>query len=163
MNKKFKFLISTLIIITLLSSTGCSRNINAKTKEIKEFKKSLYEFDENIKKVNFYYRRPSLHAKLYYTAKLDEEKLKSLKNEFKRLINIEFMHKIGDKYAKGSRPSNFTLNIYLGYDTSLSENEYDYRITSRYNKTHISDENPDNIDGYETWIIVNQDGVLLIE
>ncbi len=151
--KKRYFFISILLIICLFILTGCARPKKVKLAEVKKFTKSLYKFDENVKDLSFYYDRRTLYAKLYYTDLLNDEKLKSLENEFKKLINIDLMKKVGDKYGKGTRLDEFFLNIYIGYDKNIALNDYDYKILSRYNKTPIVDENPDNIDGYKTWHI----------
>lgn len=67
------------------------------------------------------------------------------------LYNVEFMQKIGNEYWGGNRPSDFKLYIYV--DDKKEGNNYNYLITSRYNKTPIRNEEINNIDGYETWTI----------
>ena len=59
-----------------------------------------------------------------------------------------------------ARPEGFNLYIYVD---KKRESDYDYEISSKYNKTHVSDENPENIDGYETWRIFGKrdSGVLI--
>ena len=97
---------------------------------------------------------------MVYEGPLDKEKLISLMEDFKTLVDVEFMQKIGDNYWGGARPSDFILYIYSGKDKE--GNNYDYLIFSQYNKTYRSDENPDNIDGYKTWTIsgAENEGVL---
>lgn len=60
------------------------------------------------------------------------------------------MQEIGDKYWSGSRPSSFILRINIG---KQNQNDINYIIFSKYNKSDVRDEEPDNIDGYETWYI----------
>ena len=100
---------------------------------------------------------------MVYEGPLEKEKLISIMEDFKALVDVEFMQKIGDKYWGGARPYDFMLYIYSGKDKE--GNNYDYLIRSRYNKTHIDDENPDNIDGYKTWTIsgAENEGVLYKE
>lgn len=151
MLKRKRFIISILLIVCLFSLIGCDISKNVKNKEVKEFIKSILESDDKIKELKFYFRRPSLWAELVYDGELDKENLQLITDEFKTLINVKFMQRIGDEYWGGSRPSEFNLYIYV--DEKKDENDYDYQITSKYNKTHISDEDPENIDGYETWTI----------
>ena len=151
MLKRKRFIISILLIVCLYSLIGCDISKNVKNKEVKEFIKSILESDDKIKELKFYFRRPSLWAELVYDGELDKEDLQLITDEFKTLINVKFMQKIGDEYWGGSRPSEFNLYIYV--DEKKDETDYDYQITSKYNKTHISDEDPENIDGYETWTI----------
>lgn len=61
------------------------------------------------------------------------------------------MQRIRDKYWGGSRPSEFILYVYVDKKKDdRHEHTYDYRINSQYNKTYVHDEDPENIDGYET-------------
>lgn len=156
MPKRKRFIIIILLIVSLFSLIGCDVSKNVKNKEIKEFTESILESNKKIKELKFYFRRPSLWAELVYDGDLDKEDLQFLVDEFKTLINVKFMQKIGDEYWGGSRPSEFNLNIYV--DEKKNENDYDYQINSQYNKTHIHDEDPDNIDGYETWTISDKKG-----
>lgn len=153
MIKRKGFIISILLllIVSSFSLVGCNKSKNVKIKEIKEFTESISKSNTKIKELKFYFHRPSLKAELIYDSELDEENLNILVEDFKGLINVEFMQRIGNEYWGGVRPSNFKLYIYV--DEKKDENDYKYRIISKYNKTHISDEDPDNIDGYETWII----------
>ena len=151
MLKRKRFIISILLIVCLYSLIGCDISKNVNNKEVKEFTKSILESDDKIKELKFYFRRPSLWAELVYDGELDKEDVQLITDEFKTLINVKFMQKIGDEYWGGSRPSEFNLYIYV--DEKKDETDYDYQITSKYNKTHISDEDPENIDGYETWTI----------
>ena len=147
---KRKYFFGVLLISLLLLSVGCSVTKNVKTKEVKEFTKIVLESNEKIKELNFYFLRPALYAELVHDGDLDKKELQNIKKEFKSLINIEFMQRIGDKYWGGARPSEFNLYIYID---NKRESGYDYKISSEYNKTHVSDENPENIDGYQTWRI----------
>lgn len=147
---KRKYFFAVLLISLLLLSVGCSVTKNVKTKEVKEFTKIILESNEKIKELNFYFLRPALYGELVHDGDLDKEELQNIKKEFKSLINIEFMQRIGDKYWGGVRPSEFNLYIYVN---NKRESGYDYTISSEYNKTHVSDENSENIDGYETWRI----------
>ena len=128
-----------------------------KIKEVKEFTGSILESNEKIKKLDFYFVRPYLGSHLIYDGDLDKDELKDLVDEFNTLIDIEFMQRIGDKYWGGSRPSEFNLYVYIDTMDNKREGDFDYKISSRYNKTHIYDEEPDNIDGYETWYIGGKD------
>lgn len=157
MEKKRVFIISILLIVLLLLFTGCSVRKNVKLKEVKEFSESILESNEKIKRLNFYFIRPYLGANLVYDGDLDQEELQYLIDEFKTLIDVEFMQKIGDEYWGGSRPSEFKIYVYIDTMDNKREGDYDYLISSRYNKTHIHDEEPDNIDGYQTWHIENKD------
>lgn len=97
---------------------------------------------------------------MVYEGPLEKEKLISITEDFKALVDVEFMQKIGDNYWGGARPYGFELYIYSNKDKE--GNDYDYLIDSRYNKTYIVDENPDNIDGYKTWTIsgAENEGIL---
>ncbi len=161
MLKRKRFIISILLIVCLFSLIGCDISKNVKNKEVKEFTKSILESDKKIKELKFHFRRPSLWAELVYDCELDKEDLQLLIDEFKTLINVKFMQRIGDEYWGGSRPSEFNLYIYV--DEKKDENDYEYQITSKYNKTHISDEDPENIDGYETWTISDKKDTTGIE
>jgi len=150
MFEKRKYFFGILIISCLLIFTGCSVRKNVKNEKIKEFTESILESNEKIKEMSFYFLRPGLYAELVYEGDLDEENLQNIKDEFKTLINIEFMERIGDKYFGGSTPWNFDLYIYVD---NKREESYDYCVSSRYYKTHVVNEDPENIDGYETWRI----------
>jgi len=160
--KKKSFVISILLILSLLIFTGCSPTINVKNKEVKEFSKSILKADKQIKELKFYFRRPSLNAELVYDDELSTADLQFLIAEFKTLINVEFMQKIGDKYwGKGARPSGFNLYIYVGKKKDESGN--DYLVMSRYNKTHVINDDPANIDGYKTWDIWAKNDKIILE
>jgi hypothetical protein len=161
-NKKI-FIIGILLLTVLLIFTGCSVRKNVKIKEVKEFTKSVLESNDKIKKLDFYFVRPYLGSHLVSDGDLDKGDLQSIKEEFKSLIDIEFMQRIGDKYWGGSRPSRFNLYIYIDTMDNKKEGHYDYKISSEYNKTHIHDEEADNIDGYQTWFISDNNGVLINE
>lgn len=156
MQKKGIFSIIILVVIILLVITGCSVRKNVRIKEIKQFTESILESNEKIKSLDFYFVRPYLGSHLVYDGDLDESDLKYFVDEFKTLIDIEFMQKIGDKYWGGSRPSEFVLYLYKDTMDNKKEGDYDYEIISRYNKTHIHDEEPDNIDGYQTWHVAGK-------
>lgn len=151
--KKRIFIIGILLIVVLLLFTGCSVRKNVKIKEVKEFTKSILESNEKIRDLDFYFVRPYLGSHLVYDGDLDIDELQYLIAEFQTLIDIEFMQRIGDKYRGGTRPSEFKVYVYIDTMDNKREGDYDYLISSRYNKTHIHDEEPDNIDGYETWHI----------
>ncbi|WP_313559669.1 hypothetical protein [Ruminiclostridium cellobioparum] len=61
------------------------------------------------------------------------------------------MEKIRDKYSKGSDPLDFGLYI---HKNKIRDAGYKYLITSRYHKEPIVNDDPYNIDGYETWSIL---------
>ena len=157
MKKKRIFISGILLIIFLLLLTGCSVRKNVKIKEVKEFTQSILESNEKIRDLDFYFIRPYLGANLVYDGDLDKEELQSLIDEIKTLIDIDFMQGIGDKYWKGTRPHEFIVYVYIDNMDNKREGDYDYLISSRYNKTYIHNEEPDNIDGYETWHIEDRD------
>lgn len=153
MNKR-TFIISILIIASLLLITGCSVRKNVRNKEVKEFTKSLLESNDKAKDLSFEFIRPQLEAQLVCDGELDKEDFQNIIDEFDKKIDIEFMQRIGDKYWGGARPSDFVLYVHVDKNRSdKGKRSYDYKITSRYNKTHVHDEEPENIDGYETWRI----------
>ena len=154
MLKKRKYNLVILIISCLLLFTGCSVRKNVRNKEVKEFTKSILESNERVKDLSFYFLRPSLYSDLVYDGDLEKEDFQSLIDEFNKKIDIEFMQRIGDKYWGGSRPSRFNLHVHVDKNRSdKKKHTYDYKISSQYNKTFVHDEEPDNIDGYETWHI----------
>lgn len=101
MAKKRKYIFAILLVFLLLLLIACSVRKNVRNKEVIEFTKSILESNEKIKDLNFYFIRPYLGAKLVHDGDLDKEELQNIKKEFKSLINIEFMQKIGDKYWGG--------------------------------------------------------------
>lgn len=152
MLKKRNYILTVLLMSCLIIITSCSSSKNVKSKEVEEFTKSILDSNEKVKELSFYFQRPSLNAELIYNGDLDEEDFQLLINEFKTLVNIEFMQEIGDKYGNGARPESFDLYVYVDEKKDNNhEQTYDYKIYSEYNKTHVSDENPENIDGYKTW------------
>ena len=154
MLKEKKYIFGVLLIIFLLLFTGCSVRKNVRNKEVKEFTKSILESNEKVKDLSFYFLRPSLYSDLVYDGELEKEDFQKINDEFNKKIDIEFMQRIGDEYWGGSRPSEF--NLYIHVDKNRSDKKkhtYDYKISSQYNKTFVHDEEPDNIDGYETWHI----------
>lgn len=152
MNKKILYIIVILtIIITLV---GCSISKRVETNKTKEFTKSLLESNEKVMNLKFTFRRPSLHADIVYESDLEKEDFKYLIDEFKTLIGIEFMQEVGDEYWNGERPTSFILRIDIEKE---HKNSYDYKVYSNYNKTKVSNEESDNIDGYETWYIEDRD------
>lgn len=156
MKRKRIIIIGILLIVFVLLFTGCSVRKNVRIKEVREFTRSILESNEKIKELDFYFVRPYLGSHLVYDGDLDEEELQDLIDEFKTLINIEFMQRIGGKYWGGSRPSEFNLYVYIDTMNNKKEGDFNYLISSRYNKTYIHDEEPDNIDGYQTWSIYNK-------
>ena len=161
MKKKF-FLAGIILfaVLLILVESNPSRSKRVRMKEVRQFTKTMCRSDEHIKDLKFYFQRPTLRAEMVYEGPLDKEKLISLMEDFKALVDVQFMQKIGDKYWGGARPFGFALYIYC--DKDKEGNDYDYLIDSRYNKTYIDDENPDNIDGYKTWTIsgAENEGVL---
>ena len=150
MLKKRKYFISLLLIFVLIIFTGCSIRKIVKTDETEEFTKSLLESNEKVKELNFYFIKPSLNADLVHDGDLDEEEFEDLIDEFKTLVDIEFMEKIGEKYWKGIRPYGF--NVYVHIDEIRKDN-YDYLLESSYRKYSNQPDGPDNIDGYQTYTI----------
>lgn len=148
MLEKRKYIFGILIVSCLLLFTGCSVRKNVRNKEVKEFTKSILESNEKVKELSFYFLRPYLGGELVYDGDLDKEDFQNLIDQFNKKIDIEFMQRIGNKYWGGARPSRFKLRIYVD---NKHESTYDYLISSQYNKTHIHDEDPENIDGYQTW------------
>lgn len=155
MKNKIYSLIVILILISILG--GCSIRKNVKTDEIKEFTKIIMESNEKILDLKFESLREFLIAELHYKDDLGKEDLHFLINEFKTLIDIEFMEKLGDEYWTGSRLSEFELRVYIGEDEKGGYGDYNYIISSDYNKTKVSNEEPDNIDGFETWYIFDRE------
>lgn len=152
MLKNRRYIYGVLLIVFLLLITGCSLRKNVRIKEVKEFTKSILESNEKVKELKFYFRRPGLYADLAYDGDLETEEIEDLIDEFKTLIDIDFMNKIGDKYWKGSRPYKFGLYIYVD---KIRDDNYDYFLESRYRKDPSMSDGPDNIDGYETWSIID--------
>lgn len=154
MKKKKMFIIGMLLIAFLLLFTGCSVRKNVRNKEVKDFTESILESNKKVKDLSLYFIRPYLGGELVYDGDLDKEDFQNLIDEFNKMVDIEFMQRIGDKYWKGIRPDEFILYVHVDKNRSdKSEHTYDYQISSRYNKTYVSDENPENIDGYKTWFI----------
>lgn len=125
------FTISIIIIISLFIFTGCSIRKTVKDKEAKEFTKSIINTNEKVKELDFYYRRQGLYADLAYDGELNEEDIQSLIDEFKTLIDVEFLEKIRDKYSKGSAHLDFGLYVHID---EIRDDSYKYLITSRYYK-----------------------------
>lgn len=143
---------SILIIVALLIFTGCSASRKVRTNETEEFTKSILESNQKVKKLSFYFIRPSLNVDLAYDGDIGTGELEDLVNEFKTLIDIEFMDQIGEKYWKGLRPYGF--NIYIHIDKIRKDN-YDYLLESHYRKYSNQPDGPDNIDGYQTYSILD--------
>lgn len=160
--KKKIFLVGIILsaVLLILVESNPSRSKRVRMKEVRQFTETMCRSDENIKGLKFYFQRPTLRAEMVYEDPLEKEKLISIMEDFKALVDVQFMQKIGDKYWGGARPYGFELYIYC--DKDKEGNNYDYRIRSQYNKTYIVDENPDNIDGYKTWTIsgAENEGVL---
>lgn len=150
MFKKRKHIIS-LLLIFLIIFTGCSVRKTVKDEEIDEFIESILESNEKVKELKFYYRRPGLYADLAYDGVLDKEGVQGLIDEFKTLIDIEFMEKIRDEYSKQADPIHFGLYIYTD---EIRDDGYEYFVTTRYHKEPVINDDPDNVDGYETWSIL---------
>ena len=161
MKKKF-FLAGIILfaVLLILVESNPGRSKRVRMKEVRQFTETMCRSDENIKGLKFYFQRPTLRAEMVYEDPLEKEKLISIMEDFKALVDVQFMQKIGDNYWGGARPYGFELYIYC--DKDKEGNNYDYRIRSQYNKTYIVDENPDNIDGYKTWTIsgAENEGVL---
>ena len=147
--KKRNLLIAIFLVLTIFI-TGCSVTKTVKTKETKEFTKAILKSNEKIKSLKFYFTRPHLNAEMIYDGDLGDIDLRYLIQEFDPLIEIDFMQEIGEQYWAGGVPWQFNLNVHV--DKKL-EDGYDYQLFTRYNKEHIRNEDPDNIDGYETWYI----------
>ena len=154
MKKKF-FLAGIILfaVLLILVESNPGRSKRVRMKEVRQFTETMCRSDEHIKDLKFYFQRPALRAEMVYEGPLEREKLISIMEDFKALVDVQFMQKIGDKYWGGARPSGFELYIYC--DKDKEGNNYDYLIYSQYNKTYIADENPDNIDGYKTWSIAD--------
>lgn len=158
--KKKIFLAGIILSALLLILVECNSDKRVCMKEVRQFTETVCRSDEHIKDLKFYFRRPTLRAEMVYEGPLEKEKLISITEDFKALVDVEFMQKIGDNYWGGARPYGFELYIYC--DKDKEGNNYDYLIYSQYNKTYKVDENPDNIDGYKTWTIsgAENEGVL---
>ena len=160
--KKKIFLAGIILsaLLLILVESNPSRSKRVRMKEVRQFTETMCRSDEHIKDLKFYFQRPTLRAEMVYEGPLERERLISIMEDFKALVDVEFMQKIGDNYWGGARPSDFVLYIYS--DKEKEGNDYDYLIYSQYNKTYRSDENPDNIDGYKTWTIsgAENEGVL---
>lgn len=158
--KKKILLAGVILFAVLLILVETNPNKRVRMKEVRQFTETMCRSDEHIKDLKFYFQRPGLRAEMVYESPLDKEKLICIMEDFKALVDVEFMQKIGDNYWGGARPSGFELYIYC--DKDKEGNNYDYSIYSQYNKTYRSDENPDNIDGYKTWTIsgAENEGVL---
>lgn len=155
MKKKRIFIIGILLIILTLLFTGCSVRKTVRLKEVKEFSKSILKSNEKIKELDFYFIRPYLGANLVYDGDLEKEDLKDLLDEFKTLIDIDFMQMIGEKCWYDSTAWWFQLDVFIDKKT---ERKPDYQIMTEYNKrTGRRDEEPDNIDGFKTWYIEDKD------
>ena len=148
MNKRSSLITICLVLIYII--TGCSRTKTVKTKETKEFTKAILESNGKIKSLKFYFTRPRLKAEMIYEGDLADIDFRYLIQEFEPLIEIDFMQEIGGRYWAGEIPWQFDLNVHV--DEKLDD-AYDYQLFTRYNKEHIRNEDPDNIDGYETWHI----------
>ena len=142
-------ILSALLLILVESNPSRSKRV--RMKEVRQFTETMSRSDEHIKDLKFYFQRPTLRAEMVYEGPLERERLISITEDFKALVDVQFMQKIGDKYWGGARPYGFELYIYSNKDKE--GNNYDYLIYSRYNKTYKVGENPDNIDGYKTWSI----------
>lgn len=140
------------MIVGLFLTTGCSVSKEVRTDETKELTKSVLESNKKVKELNFYFRRPSLNVDLAYDGDLEIEEIEDLIDEFKALIDMEFMEKIGEKYWKGTRPYGF--NIYIHIDKIRKDN-YDYLLQSNYRKYSNKPDGPDNIDGYQSYSIID--------
>lgn len=150
MFKKRKYITSLLLLISLILLTGCSISKKVRTDETEEFTKSILDSNKKVKELNFYFIKPSLNADLVHDGDLDKEEFEDIINEFKTLVDIEFMEKIGEKYWKGIIPRGF--NIYIHIDEMRKDN-YDYLLESSYRKYSNQPDGPDNIDGYQTYTI----------
>lgn len=139
--KKKIFLAGIILSTILLILVECNPDKRVRMKEVRQFTETVCRSDEHIKDLKFYFRRPTLRAEMVYEGPLEKEKLISITEDFKALVNVEFMQKIGDNYWGGARPSGFELYIYC--DKDKEGNDYDYLIYSQYNKTYKVDENPD--------------------
>ncbi len=142
-------LIAIILSLTLIM-TSCSVTKKVSIQETKQFTNTILKSNEKIKNLEFYFTRPHLKAEMVYEGDLEADDFRYLIEEFKVLIDIDFMQKIGDKYWAGDIPWQFNLNVHV--DEKLDDS-YDYQLFSRYNKEHIRNEDPENIDGYETWHI----------
>lgn len=160
MKKKRIFIISLLMIVALFLTSGCSVSKKVRTNETKKFTKSVLESNKKIKELNFYFIRPSLNVDLAYDGGLETEEIEYLIDEFKTLIDIEFMEKIGEKYWKGTRPYGF--NIYIHLDKIRKDN-YDYLLQSNYRKYSNKPDGPDNIDGYQSYTIIDNNKYEIID
>lgn len=153
MKNKRIFIITIMLITALFLTAGCSVTKNVKVKKVKEFTNTIKKSNGKIKELKFYFRRPALNADLVYEGQPDKREIDNLVKEFKKLVNIEFMQEIGNKYWSGSRPREFNLYIYVNEINQAGS--YTYLITSRYNKECIVNEEIENIDGYKTWRIID--------
>lgn len=162
---KRRYIFVVFLIISLIIFTGCSVRKTLRDKEVKEFKEYILESNEKVKDLSFYFIRPYLAGDLVHEGDLEKEDFKDIIDEFDKKIDIEFMQRIGDRYWGGSRPNEFNLYIHVDENRSdKKKHRYDYQISSQYNKTYRSDENPENIDGYKTWYISdNEHRRVLIE
>ena len=82
--------------IQLIDSKIVEEEDTSKLKKVKEFTGSILESNEKIKSLDFYFVRPYLGSHLVYDGELDKEELRDLVDEFKTLIDIEFMQRIGE-------------------------------------------------------------------
>ena len=105
------FIIGMLLIVFLLLFTGCSVRKNVRNKEVKDFTESILESNKKVKDLSFYFIRPYLGGELVYDGDLDKEDCQNLIDEFNKMVDIEFMQRIGDKYWKGIRPDELNFEL----------------------------------------------------
>lgn len=155
MLKKRNYILNIIVLVCLLIFTGCSSTKQVKNEEVKEFTNSVLQSNKKVKDLKFYFSRPDVRAEVVYDGDLDQEDFENLIDEFKKLIDVDFMQKVGDEYNNGSRPDGFNADIYVD---EKKEESFDYQINTEYNKTNIVNEDPENIDAYKTWHIYSEKG-----
>lgn len=139
-------LCTLLILMVLMTISGCSIKHNVNTDSVKTFRKDLMEITHTIKSVDITFMRPSVTYKVNMTKEPTQEVLDAVLAKSKSFTTVDNMDKIAAKVRWQQHISRVYLRIDIDDDDAV---EYEY--STSYYKTARVEDIEGNIDAYQTW------------
>ena len=153
-NKNRKNLILVTLMIGLIFMTACSIEKNVKSEEFHLFREEMSS-NKKIDEIQIKFLRPSLYINFVTSENFEINDVKRVIDKLKPFINTNHMDEIASKYwVKDTKVHNVCISFYNGkIDKNDTRKNLVYSIYTNYYKTHVVDDNPLNVDAYNTWFI----------
>ena len=153
-NKNRKNLIIVTLMIGLIFITACSITKNVESDEFNLFREEMSS-NKKIDEIQIKFLRPSLYINFVTSENFEINDVKKVIDKLKPFINTNHMDEIASKYwVKDTKVSTVYISFYNGkIDKNDKRKNLVYSIYTNYYKTHVVDDDPLNIDAYNTWFI----------